>query len=57
MNGAPVEQLDFEEVEYWDELKDIMNWTKTNFNGSYRELSKKFGISEVQVRNIVNFKS
>ena len=27
---------------------------KDNFNGSYKELSRKFGISEVQVRNIVN---
>ncbi|MGL4911815.1 MAG: Mor transcription activator family protein [Romboutsia sp.] len=30
---------------------------KSDFNGSYREFSKKFGISEVQVRNIVNLKS
>ena len=27
---------------------------KDNFNGSYKELSRKFGISEVQVRNIIN---
>lgn len=30
---------------------------KENFNGNYKELSRKFGISEVQVRNIVNFNS
>ncbi len=30
ITGAPVEQMDFEEVSYWEELKDIMNWTKTN---------------------------
>ncbi|WP_297135883.1 homoserine O-acetyltransferase MetA [Terrisporobacter sp.] len=30
ITGAPVEQMDFEEVAYWEELKDIMNWTKTN---------------------------
>ena len=30
---------------------------KEAFNGNYKELSRKFGISEVQVRNIVNFKS
>ena len=24
------------------------------FNGNYKELSRKFGISEVQVRNIVD---
>ena len=27
---------------------------KEAFNGNYKELSRKFGISEVQVRNIVN---
>ncbi len=30
ITGAPVEHLDFEEVEYWEELKDIMDWTKSN---------------------------
>jgi homoserine O-succinyltransferase len=30
ITGAPVEQMPFEEVEYWDELKDIMNWAETN---------------------------
>ena len=30
ITGAPVEHLEFEEVEYWDELCDIMEWTKTH---------------------------
>ncbi len=30
ITGAPVEHLDFEEVNYWKELTDIMEWTKTN---------------------------
>jgi len=30
ITGAPVELMDFEEVEYWDELKEIMEWSKTN---------------------------
>jgi homoserine O-succinyltransferase len=30
ITGAPVEQLEFEQVNYWDELKQIMAWTKTN---------------------------
>ncbi|SHI62047.1 homoserine O-succinyltransferase [Clostridium cavendishii DSM 21758] len=30
ITGAPVEELEFEEVEYMDELRDIMNWTKEN---------------------------
>lgn len=27
ITGAPVEQLEFEEVDYWEELKAIMDWT------------------------------
>lgn len=30
ITGAPVELMDFEEVAYWDELKEIMDWTKEN---------------------------
>ena len=30
ITGAPVELLPFEEVDYWDELKEIMDWTTTN---------------------------
>ena len=30
ITGAPVEQMPFEEVDYWEELKEIMEWTKTN---------------------------
>lgn len=30
ITGAPVEQMPFEEVDYWDELKEIMDWTVTN---------------------------
>lgn len=30
ITGAPVEQIPFEEVDYWDELKEIMDWTVTN---------------------------
>jgi homoserine O-succinyltransferase len=28
ITGAPVEHLEFEDVDYWEELKRIMNWTK-----------------------------
>ncbi|MCC0649590.1 homoserine O-succinyltransferase [Clostridioides sp. ZZV15-6598] len=28
ITGAPVEQMEFEEVDYWDELKDIMDYSK-----------------------------
>lgn len=30
ITGAPVENLDFDEVDYWPELCEIMEWTKTN---------------------------
>ncbi|MBO3444585.1 Mor transcription activator family protein [Clostridium sp. CCUG 7971] len=29
---------------------------RESFNGDYKAISRKFGISEVQVRNIINFK-
>ncbi len=30
ITGAPVEQMPFEEVDYWEELTEIMEWTKTH---------------------------
>lgn len=30
ITGAPVEQLDYEEVQYWEELKQIMEWSNTH---------------------------
>ena len=30
ITGAPVEQMEFEQVDYWDELKEIMNWGFSN---------------------------
>jgi homoserine O-succinyltransferase len=30
ITGAPVEQMDFEDVYYWDELKQIMDWSNEN---------------------------
>lgn len=30
ITGAPVESLDFEEVTYWDEMKDIFSWARTH---------------------------
>lgn len=30
ITGAPVEQMEFEEVNYWNELVDIMEWSKSN---------------------------
>lgn len=30
ITGAPVEQMPFEQVTYWEELKDIMDWTRSH---------------------------
>ena len=30
ITGAPIEQFAFEDVDYWDELSEIMTWTKKN---------------------------
>jgi len=35
ITGAPVEQMPFEEVEYWDELTDIMDWAETNVESTF----------------------
>lgn len=35
ITGAPVEQLDFEDVEYWDELCGIMEWSKTHVTSTF----------------------
>ena len=35
ITGAPVEQLEFEEVEYWDELCEIMEWSKTHVTSTF----------------------
>ncbi|MEG1003993.1 MAG: homoserine O-succinyltransferase [Clostridium sp.] len=34
ITGAPVEKLEFEEVVYWDELKEIMKWSKKNIHST-----------------------
>lgn len=35
ITGAPVEHLAFEEVDYWEELCMIMEWTKTNVYSTF----------------------
>lgn len=35
VTGAPVEQLDFEEVDYWEELKQVMEWSKTHVTSTF----------------------
>ena len=35
ITGAPVEHMAFEEVDYWPELTQIMEWSKTNVHSSF----------------------
>ncbi len=35
ITGAPVEQMPFEQVEYWQELCEIMEWTKTHVHSTF----------------------
>ena len=35
ITGAPVENMEFEEVDYWDELCRIMEWSKTNVHSTF----------------------
>lgn len=35
ITGAPVELMEFEEVTYWEELKQIMEWTKTHVHSTF----------------------
>ena len=35
ITGAPVEMMEFEEVEYWDELCEIMEWSKTHVHSTF----------------------
>lgn len=35
ITGAPVEKMEFSEVDYWEELKQIMDWSKTHVFSSF----------------------
>ena len=56
ITGAPVEQMPFEEVDYWEELKEIMDWTKTHVTstlhlcwGAQAGLYYHYGVDKVQL--------
>ena len=57
ITGAPVEQIPFEEVDYWEELCTIMEWTKTNVTstfhicwGAQAGLYYHFGLDKVMLQ-------
>ena len=54
ITGAPVEQIPFEEVDYWEELCEIMKWSKQNVTstlhicwGAQAGLYYHFGLDKV----------
>ena len=56
ITGAPVEHMPFEEVEYWDELVEIMEWSKTHVHstlhicwGAQAGLYYHYGINKHQL--------
>jgi len=56
ITGAPVEQIPFEEVDYWEELCEIMEWSKTHVTstfhicwGAQAGLYYHFGIDKISL--------
>ena len=54
ITGAPVELMEFEEVDYWPELTRIMDWAETNVEstfyicwGAQAGLYHRYGVPEV----------
>ena len=54
ITGAPIEQYEFEEVDYWEELTEIFDWTKTNVTstlhicwGAQAGLYYHFGVNKI----------
>ncbi|GAA6192435.1 homoserine O-succinyltransferase [Phaeobacter sp. NW0010-22] len=35
ITGAPIEHLEFNHVTYWDELREVMDWTQTNVHSTF----------------------
>ncbi|MFD0051928.1 homoserine O-succinyltransferase [Actinomycetes bacterium NPDC127524] len=57
ITGAPVEKLPYTDVDYWDELNDIMEWTKTHVTstlhicwGAQAALYYHYGIEKYELR-------
>lgn len=58
ITGAPIEKMEFEEVDYWGELKEIMEWSKSNVHstfhicwGAQAGLYYHFGIPKYQMED------
>ncbi len=56
ITGAPIELMQFEDVVYWEELEEIMDWTKTNVTsvlhicwGAQAALYHHYGIDKFEL--------
>lgn len=56
ITGAPIELIEFEEVNYWEELTEIMDWARTNVTstlhicwGAQAALYHYFGIGKFEL--------
>lgn len=54
ITGAPIELMEFEEVDFWQEIEQIMDWSKTNVTsvlhicwGAQAALYHHFGIGKI----------
>ncbi|MBQ6519095.1 MAG: homoserine O-succinyltransferase [Anaerolineaceae bacterium] len=57
ITGAPVEQIPFEQVDYWDELCEIMEWSKSHVYstlhvcwGAQAALYYHYGVPKISLR-------
>ena len=57
ITGAPVETMEFEEVAYWEELKQIMSWSETNVTstlhicwGAQAGLYYRYGVRKLSLK-------
>lgn len=66
ITGAPLENFKYEEVDFWEEIKDIFEWTKTNVYstmhicwGAFAGLYYHYGILPVTLEksNLVYFRT
>ena len=53
ITGAPVEQMEYEDVDYWEEIRQIFEWTKSHVTstlhlcwGHRREMYYHYGLKK-----------
>ena len=58
ITGAPIEHLDFQDVTYWEEMKQVMDWSQTNVHstlgvcwGGMAMINHFHGIEKIMLEN------